>query len=80
MPNENNNNSTEQKSNPENTVQNKEVEDCNKKIQGLKLDIAKLSFDLPVCYYYIDSSYAHIMWIGLTGTISSAIGVYQTWS
>jgi hypothetical protein len=57
----------------------KEVAGLNKKIDAIKLDIAKLSFDLPVSYYYIDDKFSHIVWIGLTGSISSAVGVYQTW-
>ena len=57
----------------------KEVTGINKKIGELKEDIAKLSFDLPVSYYYINDQFSHIIWIGLTGSISSAIGVYQTW-
>lgn len=58
----------------------KEIQDLNQKISDIKKDIAKLAFDLPVSYYYINDKYSHIIWIGLTGTISSAIGAYQAWS
>ena len=68
----------EQENNEKNDT-SKEIQTINQKIFGLKTDIGKLAFDLPVCYYYIDEHYSHIFWIGLSGTISSAIGAYQVW-
>lgn len=76
---ENNREITGMKPNSQDNVQKNEIEELKKKISDIKLEIAKLIFDLPVSYYYINDTYAHILWIGLTGTISSAIGVYQTW-
>lgn len=64
---------------PEMKENEKEIAGVNKRIGEVKLDIAKLSFDLPVSYYYIDDKFSHIVWIGLTGTISSAVGAYQAW-
>lgn len=56
-----------------------EIKALNKKIGGLKQDIVKLGCDVPVSYFYINDKFSHIMWIGLSGTISSSIGVYQMW-